>query len=213
MGKIYEYDTRIMLEFNDGSRASYSKQRYGKLLDNVVAQSYNQDEKIWNPYVIDNEDTHLYYWEQKNNQIIDIVIDTEDLDKIKSYYWQLNVKGYPISRSHGRKTYLYNLIMNKTDKNLVVDHINRNPLINKKSNLRIVTPQINTRNTTPSEKDKEIPFKGVHYNKSGSGKTYRMKIVDFDGNTIDEKFDTLEEAKQKRLFYEQKFGYLRRFND
>ena len=109
MGKIYEYDTRIMLEFNDGSRESYSKQRYGKLLDNVVAQSYNQDEKIWNPYVIDNEDTHLYYWEQKSNQIIDIVIDTEDLDKIKSYYWQLNVKGYPISRSHGRKTYLYSV--------------------------------------------------------------------------------------------------------
>lgn len=40
-----------------------------------------------------------------------------------------------------------------------------------------------------------------------------MRIIDLDGNVIDEDFDTLEEAKQKRIFYEQKFGYLRRFND
>lgn len=103
--------------------------------------------------------------------------------------------------------------MNKTDTNTVVDHINRNPLINIKSNLRIVTPQINARNKTTAEKNKEIPFNGVHYNKKRSGKTYRMRIIDLDGNVIDEDFDTLEEAKQKRIFYEQKFGYLRRFND
>lgn len=213
MKAIYEYDTRVIVKFSDDNKASYSVKRYGELLKAVVEQSYNQDEKIWNPYKIDGNETHIYYWEQKNSKIIDILIDTEDLGKVKKYYWQLNVNGYPMSRTHGEKIYLYNLVMNKTDINLIVDHINRNPLINKKSNLRIVTPQINSRNTTPAEKDKEIPFKGVHYNKTGSGEKYRMRIIDNDGNTIDEKFGSLEEAKQKRLFYEQKFGYLRRFND
>lgn len=211
--KIYEYETRTMVEFSDGSRASYSAKRYGDLLEDVVRQSYDQDEKIWNPYRIEGKETHIYYWEQKNSKIVDILIDTEDLELVKSYYWQLNVKGYPVSRSHGRKTYLYNLVMNNNNCNMVVDHINRNPLINIKSNLRIVTPQINARNKTTADRNKEIPFNGVHYNKKGNGKIYRMRIIDLDGNTIDETFDTLEEAKQKRIFYEQQFGYLRRFND
>ena len=213
MKKIYEYDTRTVVEFSDGSRASYSVKRYGDLLKDIVKQSYDQDEKIWNPYKIDGKETHIYYWVQKSSRIADILIDTEDLGIVKDYYWQLNVNGYPVSRSHGEKTYLYNLVMNKKDDNMIVDHINRNPLINIKSNLRIVTPQINARNKTTAERNKEIPFNGVHYNKKGSGKIYRMRIIDLDGKVIDEDFDTLEEAKQRRIFYEQKFGYLRRFND
>ena len=103
--------------------------------------------------------------------------------------------------------------MNCYDTDVVVDHINRDPLVNTKTNLRIVSASINSRNKTTPERCKEIPFVGVHYNKSGRGKKYRMRIVDLNGRMIDEYFDSLEEAKERRIYYEQQFGYLRRFND
>ena len=61
MKAIYEYDTRVIVKFSDDNKASYSVKRYGELLKAVVEQSYNQDEKIWNPYKIDGNETHIYY--------------------------------------------------------------------------------------------------------------------------------------------------------
>ena len=213
MGKIYEYDNRNIVEFNNKNRASYSIKRYGDLLGMVTQQSLELDKKIWNPYKIDGLVTHIYYWDQKNKEIKDILVDTEELEKVQDYYWQLNVNGYPVSRTKGKKVYLYRLIMNCYDMKVVVDHINRDPLINIKSNLRIVTVSINNRNKNTADRCKEIPFVGVHFNKKNNDKKYRMRIIDMNGHVIDECFDSLEEAKERRIFYEQQFGYLRRFND
>lgn len=213
---IYRYEQRNMVEFRDGTRASYSKKRYGELLEMVTIQSEQEDRKIWNPYKKDDPENKviLYYWSQKEQQVKEIIIDKNDYEKVKDYYWQLNCNGYPVSHSHGVRTYLYRLILDFNDFSFDIDHIDRNPLNNSKDNLRIVTRSINNRNKTPAEKDKEIPFKGVHYNKLDNGKErYRMRIVDLEGNTIDKFFDSLEAAKLERIYYEQKFGYLRRFND
>lgn len=59
------------------------------------------------------------------------------------------------------KTYLHHLVMGKPEEGFEVDHINGNPLDNRKENLRFCTRMQNSHNT----RNKAGRHKGVHYNK------------------------------------------------
>ena len=67
------------------------------------------------------------------------LVDKEDFEKISDRYWSQNCNGYIFSRKGNIRVFLHRYIMNLTERNLVVDHINHDILDNKKSNLRIAT--------------------------------------------------------------------------
>jgi hypothetical protein len=79
-----------------------------------------------------------------------ILIDNEDLEKIKKYRWRVDKStGYIYSDFLGKKIYLHRYIMdvhNEQGTGLVIDHINRDIRDNRKENLRIVTHAQNLRN-------------------------------------------------------------------
>lgn len=81
---------------------------------------------------------------------IETLIDEDDITKIKKYTWRAvrerNKNYYRIATGQGTKMLLlYRYILNcPTD--MVVDHINRNPLDNRKKNLRICTQYQNIAN-------------------------------------------------------------------
>lgn len=83
------------------------------------------------------------------------LIDEEDLDKIKDYRI-IKTKGYAIAISRGtnhskRKVIkLHRLILGIYDKSIMIDHINRDPLDNRKCNLRIANSFINNQNRSLS---------------------------------------------------------------
>lgn len=65
--------------------------------------------------------------------------DTEDYDKIKCYCWYVDEHGYVRTIRNNKKIYLHRFVMNIiNDKNIIVDHINRNRNDCRKSNLRLV---------------------------------------------------------------------------
>lgn len=77
-------------------------------------------------------------------------IDIEDIPLINTRKWCVSVfKGglkYITSSSRKYGNVRLNRFLVKCDKDLQVDHINRDTLDNRKSNLRIVSPSVNLKN-------------------------------------------------------------------
>lgn len=101
----------------------------------------------------------------------DCLIDKNDYDKIK-YYKCSFANGY-INIEINNKTYrLARFLMNVTDPKVIVDHIDNNPLNNKKNNLRLSNMLLNGQN-------KKIM--GTYYNKRDkkwiSEITYKNNII------------------------------------
>lgn len=80
---------------------------------------------------------------KKHNNFIFSKIDLDDIEKIKNLKWSLS-KNY-ISNVKN-KILLHRFIMNVSDGELWVDHINHDTFDNRKCNLRIVTPSENAMN-------------------------------------------------------------------
>ena len=98
------------------------------------------------------------------------IFDTEDMKKIEGLRWTGReshgnvIKTYVLRRMHNSYPEiiaLHRLVMEPIPDGLVVDHINRDTLDNRKANLRIVTQQENTWNCDDSV--------GVKLSKKGYG--------------------------------------------
>ena len=84
------------------------------------------------------------------------IIDAEDVGVTKTN-WNLGVRGYPVT---GKGVTLHHAIMGKPKKGMVYDHINRNKLDNRKSNLRLVSVRQNVINAGKS-KNNTSGYRGV----------------------------------------------------
>lgn len=85
------------------------------------------------------------------------LIDKEDYEVVSQFKWYIASHGYV--RRSSDKIYLHRFLMGSPEK-LTVDHINRNKLDNRKSNLRICTQKENNRNRSKF-KDKSSTYLGV----------------------------------------------------
>lgn len=194
---IYKYDTRYIVTYSNGNRASFSKKRYGPLLEKISLLSEKIDHKIWNYFEISDNIINIFYWDQKTESIKIIIIDNtpENYELLYNYYWQLNHNGYPQTRTNGKKIYLYHLIMN-SDK--LIDHKDHNPLNNMKNNLRICDSYSdNNINLSLSSKNTS-GYTGVSFIK---GK-WRARIQ-FKGTEHTEFFSSKEKAIECRQKWEK----------
>jgi len=137
--------------FNSKSRINLRQP--SKLLSNSIVMYIEEDET---PFIIDND----------------------DYDLVKDYIWMTTSKGgYIRGYKRGmcyKYVFLHRLIMNVLDsKDIVIDHINRNPLDNRKSNLRKCTKSQNKKNRTSSGKSKYL---GVSVINTKQGIFYTAQI-------------------------------------
>lgn len=120
------------------SKHMHQLHKYGKFLDNIPRT--NND---LNDYKICGKITKFRLYNQKNEYIKDFIIDTKDIEKVKYHKWRLShshvVTGQPALKRQRDLSWVILDIDSKyiKENNVVVDHINGNPLDNRRSNLRI----------------------------------------------------------------------------
>lgn len=110
------------------------------------------------------------------------LVSPEDFERVDAYTWHLKRKTdkptelYAQTRirlGRGRKAPKQTLLMHRfilgAERGQQVDHINGNPLDNRRENLRIVSNSQNQQNIRHSKNQKRGGFKGVYWHKA-SGK-------------------------------------------
>ena len=118
-----------------------------------------------NKYNINNEYGIGY---SNNNE--EFYFDLEDYDKIKDYCWHVNNYGYLVSGSN----ILHRVVMDATDNDLVIDHIDHNKLDCRKQNLRECSISQNAMNMIKPSRNTS-GCKGVSYHKYSN--TWRAFIT------------------------------------
>ncbi|MHA2022748.1 MAG: HNH endonuclease [Candidatus Thorarchaeota archaeon] len=73
------------------------------------------------------------------------IIDIEDLEIVRRLKWHMNDTGYVArnQKNRSKMELLHRFIMKASDQDPDIDHINRNPLDNRKSNLRFCSKSRN----------------------------------------------------------------------
>lgn len=122
------------------------------------------------------------------------LIESADAELVGPFTWVLSSGAkrpdYAVTRSTGATVYLHRLILGAGAGDFV-DHINRDGLDCRRSNLRFATPQGNMANVA-RRRSNPCPFKGVRPRCDGKKWTAR---VQFNGRGIHlGSFDTAEDA-------------------
>lgn len=172
--------------------------RYGKIKETTVRDV--------NSYTINEEDSsaEIFVRNRQSETIGSFCIDLEDLEEILKNAWYIHSNGYVGSRrvrTDEKRIYLHRFLMD-AQSNEVVDHIDRNPLNNRKNNLRIATQSKNMMNTI-SPSDNTSGVKGVSFNKKrGRWHAY----ISIDGRRINLGFfENFKEASKARKDAEIKY--------
>ena len=98
------------------------------------------------------------------------LVDDEDYEELMKHRWYLSTNGYAKRGKVIDGIYVeirMHRVLTMCDKHLFVDHINHEPLDNRKSNLRKCTPSQNNMNCR-SAVGSTSKFKGVSLKKGGS---------------------------------------------
>jgi hypothetical protein len=172
-----------------------------------------------NEYEVMGDIVVIYLNKRKSGRIA-AIIDLEDFDKVNSHTGTWSPRLDPQSDVHyveahvnlsGKKTSmkLHRLILD-VPQNKQVDHINHNPLDNRKSNLRIVEHFENSQNRR-LRKDNKTGIRGVywdnHHRKWKAKVTVKQKCV-YQGYFDDIKLAE-QAANENRMKYME---YLRDIN-
>ena len=93
------------------------------------------------------------------------IVDCEDFKRLSSFKWYLSDTGsnrYAVRTHRRRNIFMHRFIM-KSPPGSIVDHINRNGLDNRRSNLRIVTNRQNCWNSSRGINVGSSKYKGVRW--------------------------------------------------
>lgn len=158
--------------------------KYGCVLDRNPRTTMDR-----NKVHIDGDVSYIDLYDKNCNIVAQAIIDTEDINKVKYTKWKLSNSGYVMNtpKFSGSNKHLSRVILGV---DAFVDHINHNPLDNRKENLRVVTKSQNQMN---------VNYSGVCKTKSGKYYAHiklRGKLLNL-GVYVD-----LEEALYARRFAE-----------
>lgn len=127
------------------------------------------------------------------------LVDDDDYDRLSNHSWCMDVGGgYPMTRT-GKKNYRMHRMVMSTPRGMYIDHINRDKLDNRKSNLRVVTNSQNMLNTGMYSNNTS-GHKGVTY--SSRDKRWIAQVKINYKNIILGRFNNIDDAIRARKRWE-----------
>lgn len=168
--------------------------------ENISCGCYKHEQLIKAKKENNYEELEDYIIGYTSNTNVKFYIDKDDYDKIKKRCWLEDRKGYIYTRMDDKLIKLHRYIMGVTDRNIQVDHKDRNKKDNRKSNLRTCINAENECNRdTP--KNNKSGFRGVFFNKDKD--KWQVKVR----NKFLGYFNSYDEAVNARLNAEkEEFG-------
>lgn len=190
----------------------FSKNKFGEYAEKLAELTFKEKKKIVNLVEYKENFAILKLYSQTYGYH-DVYIDIEDVDKIKDYSWYICPKGNGIYIYNNQLGPIHRYIMNVSDKNKIIDHINRNPKDNRKNNLRITCHSGNKRNL-PLKSNNTSGIIGVRYDKIRN--RWCAEIRDLNRKKITANFGCKKygynEAKQLAINFrkqkEKEYGYI-----
>ena len=121
------------------------------------------DSKKYNVYDLESFEYGVGYTSNTNKPFM---FDKEDYELIKDFCWRENLtSGYIVTSYNGKSAYALHRYIMKVNREECIDHINRNRVDNRKSNLRVSTIQQNNCNKDNSN-NYSSGHKGISWNKA-----------------------------------------------
>lgn len=145
--------------------------------------------KQWRPAVVNEyiEQEEYYILRITNTQAVqaDILLDKDDVERVQKYKWTLSIHGDDVraisnSTELGR-IYLHQFLIGDIPTDKVIDHTNRNPLDNRKKNLRIVERSINSTNAK-ARMESQTNIRGVYFRATRPGISHDSWIAEYSEN-------------------------------
>ena len=167
------------------------------------------ESKKGNNYIIDKENNvaHIELIREKKENLW-TTIDLEDLDRVLNFPFSWTTRYdktlhdyYAVSIVYekdengirkGKPLYLHRFIMNSTDENEWIDHINHKPRDNRKENLRPISISDNSRNRKARNRNNKSGYRNVCWD----GKRWIVQLQVEGKNKVLGRFkeEDLEEA-------------------
>lgn len=117
---------------------------------------------------------------------VEVLIDLGDVEKVQAKKWSVNGVGY-VTSDNG-KTLLHRYIMGVKERNVWVDHHNKNTFDNRRENLRVCSPSQNGMNR------KSVSNSGVK-NVSRDSQRNKWKVnIKINGKTHSKRFTDFDDA-------------------
>lgn len=151
-----------------------------------------------------NNDIFIHLKNIRYEYVGTAIVDKSLINLIKNKRWSLNSDGYVVSRVDGELKYLHHLVVNfegSKDNLYVVDHIDRNKLNNRRSNLRIIEKHKNHVNHN-GYKNNKSGFTGVTFDKERN--KWKVLIHINKKQKLIGRFDDINDAITARLNAELK---------
>lgn len=104
------------------------------------------------------------YVKVKLNDENHMLCDIEDWERFNGHYWFMNDAGYAVCETMKTGTLRFHKLVTGTTAEVIIDHINRNKLDNRKCNLRIATASVNAINRG-LQSNNTTGYKGVYFDK------------------------------------------------
>ena len=177
---------------------------YSRIVSKKNIEDYiNSKPKMKNKYIIENKIVKFY-----TKEGIEFIIDKQDFETVYSRYWVKRGNYISSKNAEGsspRNISLHRFLLGNVPKNMEVDHINRNPMDNRRINLRIVTRKENNRNKG-IPKNNKTGFLNVYFRKAKN--KYEAQFTFNKKHYIVGTFDTPESANDAVLKKRKEIGGL-----